>query len=178
MNASRWVVPGGPPRSVHRSQFGHRAVARLGYDITTLAPPCLNEEMANACWPPFGQSRVRGWPFESSVMVTAHEFTNVTCPGTMVWPATMPGVASSAMAPARSTHAAIPERTLLPEKAIARLMRCPPCSMREDTLVGDRELRARVVWILRIAFLHGQGNGGPVPVVDLDSQAGRLRRVA
>src|SRR5262249_49357681 len=50
--------------------------------------------------------------------------------------------------------------------------------MGEEALVGDRELRARVVWILRIALLYGQGDRGPVPVVDLYSQTGKLRKIA
>src|SRR6185503_9778850 len=30
IQAARWVVPGGPPRSVQRSQSGHRALSRFG----------------------------------------------------------------------------------------------------------------------------------------------------
>src|SRR5262249_47520093 len=49
--------------------------------------------------------------------------------------------------------------------------------VRQDTVIGDRELRAGVVWILRIGALNGQLHGSPVPVVDLDADAGKLREV-
>src|SRR5262245_1537570 len=45
----------------------------------------------------------------------------------MVWPATTPGVVSSARAAVTSTPAATPEMALQARNALARFIRCPPC---------------------------------------------------
>src|SRR5215831_3225852 len=54
-----------------------------------------------------------------------------------------------------------------------------PCRLpRKDALVGDGELRSGVVGVLLIALLHGQGDCGPVPVVHLNAEAGKTRKLS